>query len=164
MRYFTNCTTVEAAKKLYRELAFTHHPDKGGDVEIMKAINNEYAYIIALIASGAYTAPNEAKYTAEQANSIIDDSEAYQAAINAIIMLPLTIEIVGNWIWVSGNTFPYKTELKAAGYMWASAKKMWFFRTDEYKATSGGKRQSIDDIKAKYGSSKIANKTAYAIQ
>lgn len=42
MKYFTNCKNLEELKKEYRRLAMIHHPDRGGDVEIMKAINNEY--------------------------------------------------------------------------------------------------------------------------
>lgn len=42
MKYFTNCKTVEEAKKLYRRLAMENHPDRGGDLDTMKAINAEY--------------------------------------------------------------------------------------------------------------------------
>lgn len=42
MKYFTNCKNLEELKKEYRRLAMIHHPDRGGDVEIMKEINNEY--------------------------------------------------------------------------------------------------------------------------
>lgn len=42
MKYFTNCRTLDELKKEYRRLAMLHHPDRGGDTETMKAINNEY--------------------------------------------------------------------------------------------------------------------------
>ncbi len=31
MKYFTNCTTLEALKHEYRRLCMIHHPDRGGD-------------------------------------------------------------------------------------------------------------------------------------
>ena len=52
MKHFENITTIEEAKKLYRELAKQHHPDKGGDVEIMKQVNNEYDFLCAKILKG----------------------------------------------------------------------------------------------------------------
>ena len=46
LKYFKNCTTKEECKKLYKKLAFIHHPDRGGDTETMKAINAEFDYVI----------------------------------------------------------------------------------------------------------------------
>lgn len=42
MKYFTNCKNLDELKKEFRRLAMIHHPDRGGDQETMKAINNEY--------------------------------------------------------------------------------------------------------------------------
>ena len=42
MTYFTNIHTLDELKREYRRLAFANHPDRGGDVETMKAINAEY--------------------------------------------------------------------------------------------------------------------------
>lgn len=42
MKYFTNINSLDELKKEYRRLVMLNHPDRGGDVEIMKAINNEY--------------------------------------------------------------------------------------------------------------------------
>ena len=42
MKYFKNVNSLEDLKKQFKKLAFKHHPDRGGDAEIMKAVNNEY--------------------------------------------------------------------------------------------------------------------------
>ena len=42
MKYFAQCKNLEELKKEFRRLAMIHHPDRGGDVETMKEINNEY--------------------------------------------------------------------------------------------------------------------------
>lgn len=42
MKYFASCRTLDELKKEYRRLAMLNHPDRGGDEETMKAINNEY--------------------------------------------------------------------------------------------------------------------------
>lgn len=43
LQYFSNCKDLAEAKKLWRELCFKHHPDKGGNVELMQEINKQYA-------------------------------------------------------------------------------------------------------------------------
>ena len=53
MKFFNECKTLNEVKFLYRELAKKHHPDKGGELETMQAINNEYAYAIRVIANGS---------------------------------------------------------------------------------------------------------------
>ena len=41
--------TLEDLKRQYRTLALQNHPDRGGDVEVMKAINNEYDKLFAQV-------------------------------------------------------------------------------------------------------------------
>lgn len=40
--YFSHCQTTTEVKKLYRELALVHHPDRGGDTVTMQVINKQY--------------------------------------------------------------------------------------------------------------------------
>lgn len=42
MTYFHNITSLSDLKKQYRELVKNNHPDKGGDIAVMQAINNEF--------------------------------------------------------------------------------------------------------------------------
>lgn len=42
MKYFKNVNSYNELKKVYRELLKANHPDNGGDVEVMQAINVEY--------------------------------------------------------------------------------------------------------------------------
>lgn len=51
MRYFDRLRTSQSVIKRYRELAKRHHPDVGGNPDVMKAINNEYREALARIAS-----------------------------------------------------------------------------------------------------------------
>lgn len=161
MQYFQHCTTIEEVKKLYRQLAKDNHPDVGGNLETMQAINTEYAFACAKILKGE-------NLSSEEINERIELSEMYRQAIEAIIHIPdIVIEIVGHWIWVSGNTFAHRSSAKGgtgilyeAGFKYANKKtdpSAWFFRTEEFKSKSY-KRQSLDEIKAKYGSTSINSK------
>ena len=40
--YFDSCKDKNELKAMYRKLAMKNHPDRGGDEEVMKAINAEY--------------------------------------------------------------------------------------------------------------------------
>ena len=150
MKYFIDCRTIEEVKALYKQLAKQHHPDCGGDTETMKTINIEYSQACARVLKGDNT-------TSEETEEQIRMSEEYRAVIELLIGLPgIIIEVVGNWIWVTGNTRPVKTQLKAAGLFFASKKVAWYYRSEEYKTT--GSKKSLDEIRAKYGSEKVNNR------
>jgi len=145
MRWFSECTTLDQVKAMYKQLAKKHHPDLGGDTLTMQEINKEYAFASAKAIKGANLSEEETEHQ-------ILSSEAYRKAIEAIIHLDgITIELVGWWIWVTGLTRPVKEVLKKAGFFFASKKLAWYFRTEDYKVKKGGKK-SLDEIRAKYGS------------
>jgi len=150
MKFFNDCKTIEGVKTLYKKLAMENHPDRGGDTATMQAINTEYAFACAKLAKGA-------GLTDEQADEEIKLSEEYWQVIEKIINLPgIVIEIVGNWIWVTGNTRPVKDTLKDAGFYFASKKIAWYYRNEAFKTRGNG--APLEQIRIKYGSEKIHRK------
>ena len=73
-----------------------------------------------------------------------------EAAVAALKALPLTIEIVGEWVWVSGDTKPHKDKLKEFGLIWARKKKMWFWRHPDSRVFNR-RETDMDKIRLKYG-------------
>ena len=147
MIYFKDCRTIEEVKAMYKTLAKMHHPDCGGDTETMKAINAEYPQACANVLKGD-------NLTNEDTEDQIRMSEEYRAVIEQLIgIVGIIIEVVGNWIWVTGNTYPVRKELKAAGLFYASKKVAWYYRSEEYKTT--GSKKTLDEIREKYGSEKV---------
>jgi hypothetical protein len=146
MKWFNDCKTLDEVKAIYKKLAKQYHPDLGGDTLTMQEINKEYAF------ASAKAIKNDGQLSEEETENEIRFSEEYGQAIEKIIHLEgITIELVGYWIWVTGNTYPLKAILKEAGYFFASKKLAWYFRTGEYKVNKGGKK-SLDEIRSKYGS------------
>jgi hypothetical protein len=150
MKFFNDCNKIEEVKALYKKLAMENHPDRGGDTATMQAINTEYAFACAKLAKGAGLSD-------EEADTEIRLSEEYRQIIEKIINLPgIVIEIVGNWIWVTGNTRPVKDALKDAGFYFASKKIAWYYRSDAFKSRGNG--APLEQIRAKYGSETINRK------
>lgn len=71
-------------------------------------------------------------------------------AVEALKTLPVTIEIVGEWVWVSGDTKPHKDTLKEWGLIWARKKRMWFWRHPDSRVFNR-RETDMETIKARYG-------------
>ena len=150
MIYFKECRTIDEVKTRYKTLAKIFHPDMGGDTKLMQALNAEYAIACAQVLEGD-------NLTSEDTEEQIRLSEEYRAVIEKLIVLTgIKIEVVGNWLWVTGNTYPVRQQLKEAGLFYASKKVAWYYRAEEYKTT--GSKKTLDEIRDKYGSETIRNR------
>ena len=136
---FKDCEELAQAKKVFREWAKKLHPDKGGDEETFKILNEVYHHIL----------DNELYFS----SSAKFDTGLEKVISKILHFENINIEIIGSWIWVSGETKDIKEALKEIGFKWASKKKMWYF--GEMKKGKRGKEQHIEDIRHKYGSQKI---------
>lgn len=147
MRYFKNVNTLEELRKEYRRLLKQYHPDQPeGSEEATKEINSEYEKLFDTL-KNSDTKENAWKY--DRAND-----ELFKEALQAIINLNITIEIIGSWIWCSGDTFPVKDILKTNGFSWCSKKKAWSWHDDGYKKKSR-KELTLEEIRNYYGSETV---------
>jgi hypothetical protein len=67
----------------------------------------------------------------------------------------ITIEVIGSWIWLSGDTKPIKDKLKELSFKWASKKKQWYYGEMKGKNL---KPKSMSEIKSKYGCQTLKSK------
>lgn len=149
-KFFKNIETLEELKAQYRALAIKNHPDRGGDVEVMKAINNEYDDLFKRVKDIHKNAKGET-YTKENAET----PEQFRDIIDALLrMQGVDVEVIGCFIWVSGNTKAYKDEIKKLGFKWHSNKKMWYKAPDDYRKRSR-KKYEMDEIRSMYGTSGV---------
>lgn len=139
---FKSVSELSEAKKLYKKLAKELHPDVGGNEEDFKILNNVYNHILE---HGLYFS-NETKF----------DLDLEKIISKVLHFENIEIEVIGKWIWISGETKLIKEDLKNLGFKWASKKKMWYF--GELKKTKSRKETNINDIRATYGSQKVASK------
>lgn len=142
--YFKNVQTIEELKRQYKTLAFEYHPDKGGKVEEMQAINAEYDLLFERVKNVHETADGKT-YTKKQGADVPDN---FREIINAIITFDCTIELCGSWLWVF-NAYEYRKELKELGFFWCSSKKAWAW-TD--KPSDNKHRLTLEEIRRLHGS------------
>lgn len=148
--YFQNCKTIDEAKKKYYELAKVHHPDRGGETATFQEILNQF---------------EKFKPVSEKFSGEFDqfDAAEYSEIISQLINIPeIIVEICGSWVWISGNTKPYKEQIKGIStgnsYKrgWSQKKGMWYFSPSGYRKRSRTEF-NINDIRKMYGST-VVNK------
>lgn len=155
--YFNNPKTLEELRKQYKELLKIHHPDNpNGSEEATKAINNEYETLFkTLNDKHDQTAKNTAQQTYDNMKWDFAEDEALRDILNRVIQLvDVNITIVGNWIWIDGDTYPHKATLKQSGFKWAHEKKKWCWHSETFRKKSN-KKLSFDTICNYYGSADV---------
>ena len=161
-KYFKNVGTLEELRKQYKTLLKKHHPDCGGSEETTKEIIAEYERIFKELEKGDKYDRNDSKAT--EAHKTTYDAKVdaeLRAAIERIIHFEgLKIEIVGYWLYVSGQTWAVKEELKSAHYWWSPSKKVWYWGgSDDFKP-NGSRGHTMSRNRAKYGSEIIETEEA----
>ena len=144
--------TIEELKALYRKLALKHHPDLGGDTETMKTVNSEYDSLFVEVKTFRRNSKGEV-YEKETEEA----PEHFKDIIDALIKLNMEkveVELIGCFLWLSGNTKPYKNEIKELGFKWSKNKSSWYLAPDDYRKRSR-KDYSMNDIRSMYGSKNV---------
>ncbi len=141
LKEFKGVEGINEAKKIYKQLAKKLHPDVGGDEESFKLLNSIYTDLI--------------EHKIYFSNDFKIDIELEKVISLLLHFENITIELVGSWIWVSGDTKEIKEKLKELGFKWASKKKMWFY--GEMKGRNPNEK-SMEEIKSKYGSETLKSK------
>lgn len=163
-KWFKGYTTAEEVKRRYRDLCKMYHPDlhPGETSEnIMKEVNAEYDCIWEQVKNIHDTTSSEEGYTEHKTSDDFDfkdEPEEVKEIINKLMFCEgLIVNIVGSWVWVTGNTFLYKETLKDLGLKWASGKKAWYWKP-EGAVVRPRRKMSLDEIKDKYGCESFATK------
>ena len=166
-KYFENISTLEELRKLYKELLKLHHPDNGGNVSEMQEINSEYDRMFKILKDQhENNNTNQANINTDYNSMKYDfaEDEKLREILNKIIHFNnIDIELIGAWIWLSGNTYAHKKELKELGFRWASQKKMWYWHSEAFRKKSH-KTLSMDDIRNYYGSTNVRSESKMLLQ
>lgn len=156
MKYFRNVQDLQELRRQYKELLKTHHPDNGGNVADMQEINAEYDSLFKILKDKheSKQADNSKSNNSHAYYDFAEDEQLREVLQKVIHFSDITIEVCGSWIWIDGNTYQYRKELKEIGFKWASAKKQWYWHSEAYIKKSR-KTLSMEDIRNYYGSTEV---------
>jgi hypothetical protein len=139
---------LDSLKKQYFKLAKKYHPDAGGTTIQFQELQKEYEGLLKKLLKGSTL------NTEQQENEIVID-QAIRDIINSLINIEgLNVEVIGKWLWISGDTYPVRTTLKQAGLTFIKKAGIPYWVYKGVESTSRGK-MSIEDIKNKYGTHKF---------
>jgi len=154
-KYFTP-GTKEEMKAQYRALCFKHHPDQGGDTGTMQEINAEWSYIQAHEAyTEARTRQEGAHADGKKSAGDYHDLNEVEATLRIKIEFALNlegveVELMGLWVWLTGNTKAHKEAIKEnGGWKWSQNKTAWYYPG---VPTFNRKKTTLDEIRSAYGS------------
>jgi hypothetical protein len=139
---------LDSLKKQYYKLSKKYHPDAGGTTSQFQQLQQEYEDLFNKVLKGGNL------NTEQQQNEVVIDKAIRDIIDNLINLQGLTVEVVGKWLWIGGDTYPVRTILKQAGltFIKKDGKPFWVYKGVE--STSRG-QMSLDEIKRKYGVTKF---------
>jgi len=151
-RFFENIKTLEELKKAYKKLALKLHPDMNREhdtTEEFKEMQNEYERLFEQVKNKRvfegkeYT--KETKETPEEFKEIID---------HLIFCDGVTIEIIGTWIWLTGNTYIYKDLIKELNFKYSKNKKSWYYTGEEENKYRRG-HYTLDQLRQRFETTEV---------
>jgi len=146
--------TEEDLKAAYRAACRQHHPDHGGNLEMMKLINLSNEFL---------QTHNWSTWEATNSQGAASVADEIMRQWDRVKTWPgIDGEICGTWIWVSGTAWRYKKQLKAAGFKWSSSKAAYYWHPAGYRKKSRRQFQ-MDDIRTMFGSQGLESDQSTAI-
>ena len=160
--YFEQCQDLNELKREYKRLVMLYHPDRpNGDEETMKAINGEYDRMFLLLKAKQNTMANDD--VTGKTRRTTETPEEFREIVSILLKLEgIEIELVGAWLWLSGNSWPHRQKLRQAGCRWSSSKKRWYWRHEEDDCYWSRGTTTMQEIRQKYGSEWLREKEEHA--
>jgi hypothetical protein len=149
--------SLEDLKTKYRNLAKRYHPDLVGDRgnEIMQMVNEAYKE-----ASDRWNDLKDYLMSGKPStgNELLGDK--LLRAYETLKRIPgIELELIGSWLWITGDTKPVKEVIKEAGKEadcgvgFSKTKLAWYIKPEKYHRK--GKGVDWDTMRATWGSQRL---------
>ena len=151
--------TQAALKQAYRQASLKHHPDTGGNTEIMALVNLAYE-VLKEILDNNMTWLSGDLWKAKKATPLTETMTILFEKIKFFV--GIKVELIGTWLWVSGETRTYKEQLKEYGFKWSKNKTSWYYHEGTYRRRSK-KDFDMDAIRGMHGSEELKTESCIAV-
>ena len=146
---------VNTLRAAYKRLLIKYHPDnnKNDTTDMMQEINAEYDLLFQKLKDTYENSEDYENQTDRQKQAYDWEKDKQLRAIIAALskFAGLEIELCGTWVYVRGETYPYRKELKVLGMNYNRQKKCWIIHFDDYYKYHK-KSVTMSHIRDKYGS------------
>lgn len=165
--FFRDCITPGEVKSVYRNLCFMYHPDTGhGDLETMKAINVEYHKTLNSLNGHVSVGSDNKEHTYRYNYAVEQEIMDIISKVLALHMIDVEIDLIGTWVWLSGNTRPYRRQLawnkgQGIGFKWHGKRQKWYWRRYAGRRKYSG--MSFDKMKYAFGHRAFESETESAV-
>ena len=139
---FVGCNSTKEVEQRFQELSRVF----SGQNEMMGLIKADYT---VLRQTQAISKPVETAKGKLTMNAMVD------ALHSKVKSEGIHVEIIKDWLWVSGKTFDVRDDLKELGFRYSSDKKSWYWRDEEKRITGKHDPLSFDEIRSKYGTREV---------
>jgi hypothetical protein len=139
---FVGCDSLEKVEQRFQELSRVF----SGQNEMMGLIKTDYSVLRQTYSISKPVEEVKGKLTM---NAMVD------ALHSKVKSEGIHVEIIKDWLWVSGKTFDVRDDLKELGFRYSADKKSWYWRDDERRITCKHDPLSFDEIRSKYGTREV---------
>lgn len=151
MKFLKNDYIVEEdLKKDYIQLVKKLHPDNNGNEDDFKVLQNEYFEALKNVGNKHYNKNKEIYNTDINFN----DDNFLNIINNLVVIDDLYIEIIGSWIWITGNTKEHKEKIKDLGCRFSKNKSCWYYHTGSYYK-GNNENYTLENLREVFGSKKV---------
>lgn len=163
LHLFKSKKNIEELKKEYRKLILVNHPDRGGSEEEAQLINTAYEKAYRFVENKENSGIDE-NYNNNFKKATKEDIKEFIEIFDKLIKMEgVEIDLVGSWIWLSGNTYFYKEEIKKLNFRFSKKHKKWYyFKNIEKSMKKRGSKKTYKQITKEYGVKKVGNRLAIA--
>ena len=161
-RLFNACKDKDEAHKLYLKLMRQWHPDKGGDLETCKLINEIHDKVMKRPLFG--TDPEDPEDEGSKFDWSSVSQGIYEQLMKVIQIDSLEVEICGRWIWIGGDTRENKETLKAAGFRFSRNKCKWYWHEGKFYKHKSSRNYTMDEIRFMHGSQRVGKERRKSIK